>query len=641
MLSRHTYYAHLPRAEKAIKRLTENAHQHGLKVMDHQDLTLLWNIDAGFRAAGERIGQLQRMNINQLPTPYFCFMKKDFREQYFDYMKNFVRNTNVDAMMLDEVMFFRYCCTCSTCRAEFYKDTNWYLPVNELDKRMNNDNDPLWRAFLNWRKVQVGNFFADLRKAIDEVKPDFSLVAYTTHYGYYSRYASFGNGSDLIEIARGADFLGTEITTRNQWRGARAVFALRKAKNLLRIAYNVPVWALCGTNGSSYEVLYTGWALSNMNGQGVWVNDSSRPKPGQGDFFKLPENMDIKNSESAAQVALLFSSRGRDWGSGLSATSEILGTGQVLDTMQIPYDFIGEMSLNGQQLAKYKLLIIGSCSALTDEEIAAIKEFMRNGGWVCASTTVGWENGLGARRKEWPFIDVLGCDVNRRSIATPSTITDPANGQEITIKHKFYYVHPNYSKTAPRPKESRLWARNNKNQRYPLVVERDYGKGKFIYQTNSMGLHLCAGEGYVNKPWDFDPDKNLERIFADYLKQLVIDADAACWQTNLPEGVLATVYKNAKAKRWTIHLLNVRNNHLNKGDIVKFGVTPDAFPQLANDAEIKLYDMKNVKKVYAVSADFAGRRELAFKLSGDGTLTFTMPEELLKIYTLIHIDCGE
>ncbi|MBE6368931.1 MAG: hypothetical protein E7056_02075 [Lentisphaerae bacterium] len=630
MLSRHTYYAHLDRAEKAVKRLTERAHKQGLRVMDHQDLTLLWNIDAGFRAAAENISQLQRMNINQLPSPYFCFTNKAFREHYFEYIKNFVRNTNVDSMMLDEVMFFQYCCTCAACREEFHKDTNWYIPVNEMDKSLNDNGHPLRRAFLNWRKVQVGNFFADLRKAIDEVKPDFSLVAYTTHYGYYSNYASFGNGSDLIEIARGADFLGTEITTRNQWRGARAVFALRKAKNLLRNAYNVPVWTLCGTNSTSYEVLYTAWAMSNMNGQSTWVNDDSRPKPGQGDFFALKENMDLKNAESAAQVALLFSARGRDWGRGLSSTSEILGTGQVLDTVHVPYDYIGEMNLNARQLAKYKVLMLGSCSALTDEEVAAIKEFMKNGGWVYANTTVGWEDGLGVRRKEWAFADVCDFDM-KYSFNRPDSVIDPVSGKTVSFRSKLY----NVPVSGVKDKSSRLWLKKDQ----PMILERNYGKGKFIYQTASMGLHLCAGEGYVSKKWEFEPDTALEGVFSNMMLAIVNEASAGRWQTNLPAGVLTTLYKNGN--RWSIHLLNTRNNLLPKGEIVTYGVPADAFPPLEKDAVITLFDLEDVKQVRAVSPDFAGARNLEFKKNSTGGITLTLPVELLKVYTIIHIDCGE
>ena len=51
-LSRHTYFSHLSRVEKNIRQTVEAAHKMGMKVMDHQDLTILWNADMGFRFFG-------------------------------------------------------------------------------------------------------------------------------------------------------------------------------------------------------------------------------------------------------------------------------------------------------------------------------------------------------------------------------------------------------------------------------------------------------------------------------------------------------------------------------------------------------------------------------------------------------------
>ena len=53
LLSRHTFPNHLARVKKMLTMLIAEGHKQGFKMIDHQDLTLLWNKGAGFRVLTE------------------------------------------------------------------------------------------------------------------------------------------------------------------------------------------------------------------------------------------------------------------------------------------------------------------------------------------------------------------------------------------------------------------------------------------------------------------------------------------------------------------------------------------------------------------------------------------------------------
>jgi uncharacterized lipoprotein YddW (UPF0748 family) len=231
MLSRHTYKKHIDRAATELKKISSAAHKRGMKVIDHQDLTLLWNIDQGFRVMCERIGETDRRSDDMLPTPHFCPVNPVHREKAYAYFTDFILKTDIDALMIDEVAFWTHNCACAACREKFYKDTNWYYPVNELDPRLQDRNDPLWKAYREWRKREIGSWWVGLRQKVKAHKPDFSFVAYNTHYGFSANWASLSLGLDLLQVGRGVDFLGTEIMSRNVLESHRSVMTYRKMKN--------------------------------------------------------------------------------------------------------------------------------------------------------------------------------------------------------------------------------------------------------------------------------------------------------------------------------------------------------------------------------------------------------------------------
>ena len=623
MLSRHTYFAHLERAEKFIKTLCTEAHKRNMKVIDHQDLTLLWNIDAGYRIGSERIGETNVAIDSMQPAPQFCLVNPEFKAKYTKYLKDFVRNTNLDCIMIDETNFYPHGCGCGHCRNAFFKATNWHLPVNELDERLGDKDSELWKRFLLWHKQQIGQWWYDLKMAVREVNPDFSFMAYSTHYGFTHNWSSLALGLDLTEYAKGVDFLGTEIMTRDVLYSHRGLIPYRKMKEVLTHEYNTPIFGLVYSVGN-WDQGYFGWAVNNMNGQSTWETIEKCPA-GKSDYPAfVSDNMDYSTSKRVAEAALLFPIQSREWNKGVSMLSELMGTAQVLETLHIPYKMIGDMSLYPAKLQGFKLLFIGSANCLSDDQLKAIKDFARQGGTVITGATAGWQDEIGNLRSKWGFADVYGYDIIPVQFKKFTTLPD--SDQKTAVKYNLVpSANGQYG-------SCQIMSYADKAQRYPAVLEKAYGKGKFIHHAAMLTSALAAGEYRYNSKYTFKLDKALQAYCQKLLKKEFANADANL-QITAPELVYSTWYRTSDAE--IIHLLNASGGVVPYGTLLNSKTHGVAYPALTQDITVTL-PLQSVKEVYAASPDFAGRKALQFNHT-DGKLTVTLPKELLKAYTLIWI----
>lgn len=86
--ARHVYTCNQERVFKYIKAFCEAAHRHGLRVIEHHDVTLLWNTDAGFRRLAERIDEVNRSLDTQLPGLQLCPLNPKMMETYTEYLSH-------------------------------------------------------------------------------------------------------------------------------------------------------------------------------------------------------------------------------------------------------------------------------------------------------------------------------------------------------------------------------------------------------------------------------------------------------------------------------------------------------------------------------------------------------------------------
>ncbi|MBE6366355.1 MAG: hypothetical protein E7052_00385 [Lentisphaerae bacterium] len=614
MHTRHTYFSHLERGKAAVGRIVKAAHARNIKLIDHHSTTILWNSDAGPRVLTERLPHLSRAYMDQLPTFQLCPNNPLYQKVYFEYLADLVK-LGVDGFQLDEFNYWPHSCACSYCRNEFYRATGCQLPVNELDKNINNPDSELWKRWSTWRDISITNCYIAMRKYLNKFNPKLVLRNYSTHRGYIVRSRRTVNlGWDLFDQSRVLDWVGTEVMTRNVIQTSRSLLPFRRTQNVFTLAYGMPVDAWYYVH--DWPSAYFAWGIANMTGQSS-MKPSFLERPANGVDFErfnaLPINMQRVGSKVLAKAALLFSPDSRDWNVRVSYPSELYGLAQTLETLHIPYEFVGSMSLNEKVLSKYKLLAISGAGCLSDQEIEAIKAFARNGGTVYLSTIAGAYTQYGVKRKVWPFKEIFGFS--------------PGNPRRYkALKAYRMQVTPiNRPVTAFLPK--------NVKKPNLLQMRAKYGKGEMIYCSMAIASELYESELMPNHKWGYNHDAELQKL---YQKELTaVFKSANIWQTDAPEKVFTSLWQE-KDGSIVVHFINAQGACMKPGQVTGLKAPVPAFPPVEKDITFTIAKA-NCREVIACSPDFEGGRALKFKQLKNGKIQVVLPKELFKVYTMVRI----
>lgn len=402
MHSRHTYRGHIRRGIEAIRKMTNVLHSRGIRVVDHEDATLLWNVGAGFRVMIERIEEVERSISQGLSCWQFCPCNPTFRETYMSYLAE-VAKAGVDGFQIDELDFWRHGCVCRHCRDAFRRDVGWEIPLNELDRNWTNPKSSLRRRWHDWRVKTITNWSAELRRRTKAINPNLVLSNYTTNDAFYRSLPVGIWPVNMLDQRRVLNYFGIEMMTRSVMRNGRNLFPLARAQNILSGPNLAPGWTWYYNVDWPNE--YFAWALSTMVGQTPLLSGvpSSAEMPQFEKFGMSAAAMKRLGAVEVAEVVLLYSTQSRDWNEEVMFCPETLGTAQVLESMHVPYRFICDEDLGRGVPAGTKVLFIGEAQCLTDAEIGAVKAFAAHGGVVRLSTRAGTRDAFGMSRGTCPF----------------------------------------------------------------------------------------------------------------------------------------------------------------------------------------------------------------------------------------------
>ena len=509
-LSRHTFSTHLPRVEENIRQTVDTAHKMGMKMFDHHDLTVLWNMDMGFRFLAAHPEFLQHTQTDGMPTWGMCPVNPLFKEGYFfPFILKEIKNTNLDGMMIDECAFHgSNFCTCEYCREAFTKATGLVLPDDETSPLLRNRESKLWKAWIEWRKNAIAQWRIDFSKATHEINPNFCNIQYHSEGGFILDAASYEQGGDLALSAKSTDFLGTEIMSRDLWDDYRYTFSSRHMYNSLHETYNTPIFGLVYSS-SIFNNALIGWAMNNMLAQVTWslaFNGSEKLNV----YTGWEENMNNFSAKPFADIAIVFSRKTRDWSLKNKSTypSEIMGTSQFLIDQHIQHTFVLDDALLNQDLSRFRVLLAPGIDCLSDEQVSKLKQYVSNGGTLFITGDAGKLTSYGEPRPAWAFADILGNDA--------------------------------------------LTKAQNTN-----VVEANFGKGKIVYCAKRYGINDFCNSYTVGRTYKFTPDEKQTALHEKVLRQ-VLGNTLSFEAVSIPKKVLTSVYNELRdGKKLTlVHLLN-------------------------------------------------------------------------------------
>jgi hypothetical protein len=613
-------------------KIVEAAHRRNIKVIEHYDVPVLYYRGEGLRYLLDHVDWLQRDIRFDCPNLHAaCLNHPEFRKDYLTRLENFVRATKVDGVMLDECAFAdESLCGCRYCREKFTAETGCVLPWDETSPVLFNREHPLWVTWLKWRVKTLGDWWVDVRRTLNKVNPNISILAYTTHGGFTTAWSMRDSGSDLAgEKGRACDFLGTEIMSRNVFDCYRPVFAYRKMKAALGQSRKSPIFGLVYHVGDE-NFAYFGWALCHMNAQATWM--ATIEGADMNHYVDWPEQMDLRRAAPVADIAVLFSNATRKFGRHMDHLPDLVGTSECLSDVHLQHDFILDDDLVSERLGRYKLLVLPSACCLSAEQVQAIRRYVSGGGRLLVSGHASLFNEDGFGGDNFQLADVMGVDYADSLTSGPLRLK-MQDGSTLDYSDKAV-------KTRLRPGATALGELyDDKGQVVgPAIVANTYGKGECRYLAARLASLNYQPEQTVKDRWTYVPNDMALLLYIDLVQHALVDGPVLR-EVHVPRKVLVSLYRDERdgQSQWIIHLLNVTGSRLKPGQTVPPTKSLPAFPPLEEDV---VFDVRapGASSGYVVSPDYPGRRPVKLADIGAGYCRVTVSKSDLKAYATVHVE---
>jgi hypothetical protein len=638
LLARHLWVDQLPRVKKTMAHIVRLAHQRGMKVLDHQDLTIVAYADSGYNVLLKHLDWTQRDVRTGQMTRGWCLNNPHFQEHYWKYITDWVRDTGIDGIMIDEATFHgEMYCGCEYCREKFHHDTGLDLPFAPSSVLMNKQ-DRLWKLWLSWRIKSVGDWWVDLARRVQSVRPDFVLMKYTTNGGMQSSAASLGFGASLPESARAVDFLGTEIMSRNVYASFRANLAYRELFNSLHHAFGSPIFGLVYPVGQPVYA-YAGWAMNNMRGQVTWaMTGDAAIEADAKRYIGWKENMDLRHAKPVADVAVLFSLSSRDFPKYYGHADDLIGACEQLDDQHVPYEILLDRNLTAKMLASFRLLILPSDCSMSDAQVAVVKSYLEGGGRVLSMGHTAVLDELGFDRKTWLIGQWIGLRFTGKMVKAPVQLSGSAVGQKsVSFPQAVIQVLADSSASI----QAKVLATvDTKGHKSVAIAQGKVGKGTLTVVAPRLGAANYEPESTVDRVWGYQYDPAPAQLFAH-----LIDAQRGDHPPfkaiQIPPAVRVSVYEqpDGKGKTMTlVHLYNGTGVDMKKGERVSGQQPKEAFPPLDDDLTFEItLNQDGPVRGELVSPDFSSSRAVQVKEIGEHRYQVRVGKADLQAYAIVRL----
>ncbi len=422
----------LQRHGEILARYLEESHRAGIRVILYLNVHII-----GPSHAHRREEWAQRSRDGGWPlfydTYHPCCFTGPWRDHFFGVLDS-LADVDVDGVFLDGPAMADGGCWCPACRAAF--DRKHGSPLEGADAK----------ARQEFYTGQRSEFLTLSYRRFKALKPEavfYINLPVTNPAASYTDIRDALSYNDIVGSEGGFLFYGPARKAFLWKPGVRArlieAIAPDRPRVIFMAADHKP-WSWYPNTPVETRLCI---ASSSANGASIWwgLHGSTRllPTPGAraaSDMvrFLARHEEHYTAARSAARVAVLHSyDTERERGAAVEA-SDFYGTGagakqeagsfaksfegfaDALCRWSIPWDAVTDLDLSADRLAAYDLLVLPTCSCLSDGAVAAVRAFVERGGNLAATFDVSRFDERGAVRAEPGLADVLG-------IRTTGTIT--------------------------------------------------------------------------------------------------------------------------------------------------------------------------------------------------------------------------
>ena len=330
---------------------------------------------------------------------------------YVKIINELVPAYRAEALFLDGISFLRYGQSEFTVK-RFLEDMGRAYPKSVQE-------DPDWRSTVRWEVTQMENFWLKLKAASKLRDPGIEVTL--DEPGPYIQMP--GVPGEFVPVPPHVntltDYAYTEAGPRGEFstwmRGImhpkpfRVTFLNRHSiVDLARIDdLRAHVGRSLAVGGRIYHSDRTSVeGKPNAHSTSVW-----------GEVFREIKEKEpyLAGTEPVKYAAIVSSEptmlyRGR---MDLSShANEMLGAMRMLDALHVQYDVVPDWNLDPQILKNYRLVILPNTACMSDEQVRAIRQYVRDGGAIIATAESSLFDATGKPRPDFALADVLGLRID-------------------------------------------------------------------------------------------------------------------------------------------------------------------------------------------------------------------------------------
>lgn len=347
---------------------------------------------------------------------------------------------DVDAFSFDG-LHYGGVCYCQHCRENFRQDTGGDIPNPDL-------NDPAFRRYQHWADRRMEDLVRRMQIRLKGINPEIALVTWTTNAGRFGHFRDIPRNMparmNLLLDAPDQEFWLDETN-----RGTTIVPAIANAYIWAvtnhRVAFSEP-YILChgnpyGKDSFPPQEIERRMMLALTYGAAPSIA-VAQPENLQQELYDCMDAVQARKAwlthkRPEPWGALVLSDNTRNFYGRSSGQVEnrylasVFGTFRAAIEEHLPLAIMNDWNLNADDLARQKVLVLPNTACLDDAQVAAIDQFVRNGGALVASLDTSLFNEFGDPREDFALAQVLG--VNYRGLIP----TDPAAAQSESLDVNF------------------------------------------------------------------------------------------------------------------------------------------------------------------------------------------------------------
>lgn len=506
-----------------------------------------------------------------------CVNSPEFRKWQTGVIKDLAKY-DIKGLFLDGNCFRTGTCYCPNCRRLYREQYGSEMP-SKSDKK-----NPEWRKLRQFQIDSVASYYRCMSEALKEEKPDALFYVNSA-----LRSPNWPTGKQNRKIMQYMDALLAE--------GGFLYYDIKspiwktECENKLFVTQSggkpvVSAMAIDHKKWNWYQLPAAEWRLmmygavaagahASAGTTGLFNNADYAIDIVKGVFDVITRNeASLYPTINKAKVAIVWSNVNADFymGGSVSLTDFQQGvkTADAGDLHQefegfydssfrrgIASDVIDEVSVIDGSLKKYNVVILPNIACLSDKEMDALREFVKNGGTLISSYETSLFNEYGEKRDNFGLSDMFGVRLEEDNTEGPLlwdyVITSEGNNYLSSMLEDYVYLpSPKYRlKTKPETADKILDCAQVMKGCYDgfpgrtdngFMYINNYGEGRSVYFSGTIGQAMME--------WHFFEYFNiLDKIYKEYSGQEIALENAA-------ESVSINIRENTATGEILIYLIN-------------------------------------------------------------------------------------